>query len=123
MVRDNSGIIKNEELVTDWGPAPHHDREHERQHPDVQHRFEQRPTVPELRVCETRAGFTEYQGINNARLALQRRVDGRSQSEFSKSAQWPLAQNHVIGVEHLKSAMQYLEHRLGIFLIVWRGAD
>jgi hypothetical protein len=29
----------------------------------------------------------------------------------------------VVAVEHLKSAMQYLENRLSIFLIVRRGSD
>ena len=35
----------------------------------------------------------------------------------------PLAHDDVVGVEHFQSAMQYLEDGLGIFLIVWRGAD
>jgi hypothetical protein len=38
-------------------------------------------------------------------------------------AQWLPRQEDVIAVEHLKSAMQYLEDCLSVFLIVWRGSD
>ena len=123
MIRDNSGIIKYEELVADRRPATHQHREHQRQHQDVQDRLEQCPAVSELRVAETGAGFADDQGVNDARLGLQRCEHSRLRSQPPRRPQCALAQHDIFAVERFEPAVQYLEHRLGVFFIVGRGSD
>ena len=72
MIGNDSRIIEDEKLIADRRTAVHHHRENQRQHQNVQDRFEQRPPVAELGVAEPGPGLADDQGVNDADLSLQR---------------------------------------------------
>ena len=123
MIRNDPGVIEDEELVADRRSSAHHHCEHQRQHQDMQDRLEQRPAVAELGFPEPGAGFANDQGVNDTRLSVQRRENGGPRPRLSPRPQWALAQYNVIAVEGLEPAVQYLQDGLGVFFIVGRGPD
>src|SRR6516164_4909825 len=79
--------------------------------------------VKNEKLVADRRSIAHHQGVNYAQLGLQRRENCRPRPRLPRLAQWPLAQNDVIAVEHFEATMQYLEDRPAIFLIVRRGSD
>src|SRR3979409_1457300 len=117
MIGNDAGIVEDEEFFSDWRPAAHLIGECERHHRVVQDRFEKPPAISELRVAEPSPGLADDQSVDDTQLGSQ---------GLQKAGRWPrrtgwsqraLAQNHVIAIQCFEAAVQYLKHRLGVFLI------
>jgi hypothetical protein len=108
MIRDDAGVVKNEKLRADRRPAMHQYREHQRQHQDVQDRFEQCPAVAQGRVAEPGAGLADDQGIYDPALGPERRPNTRLYAKPRTRPARTFAENDVIPVEGLKPAVQHL---------------
>src|SRR3984893_10520297 len=123
MIGNDAGIVEDEEFFSDWRPgAPRH-CEYERQHQDMQDRLEKRPAISELRIAEPSPGLTDDQSVDETQLGSQ---------GLQKAGRWPrrsgrpqraLAQNHVIAIQCFEAAVQYLKHRLDVFLIFRSDSD
>ena len=78
---------------------------------------------PSFEFAEARAGLADDQGVDDAPLDAQSLEKSGRWSRFPLRSRRTVAQHDVIAVQRLEPAVQYLQHRLRIFLVFRRGTD
>ena len=123
MIRNDPGVIEDEEFIADRRPAAHHHRKYQGKHQDVRDGFEQCPAVSEPGVAEAGAGLPDDQGMDDAALGAQCFKKSGRRPQFPGRSQLALAEHDIIAVQGLEPAVQYLQHRLRVFFVFRRDAD